>query len=371
MAPPRVLLLNERDPSHPLAGGAEIHVAEIFQRLAASGFEVTQLSCRHRGASEREMIGGVDVRRLGRIRAYYPRVAWICARETAAGRYDVVVECLNKVPFYSPLYSSAPVLPLCHHLFGEVAFQQVAWPLAATVWASERLVPMVYRSRPFITISESTRDDLVARGISPDSIRVSHCGTTPCAVPIDLEKRRPRRVAYVGRLQTYKRVDMLLRAGALLTERFPDLELVVIGRGPARAGLERLAEELGVKERTRFTGFVSDQERDAILSECRVAVCASPKEGWGLTVIECNRAGTPVVATDAPGLRDSVRDGETGILVKGDQPADFANALATLLGDDAFALQMARSAFEWSKHFDWDRAAADMAEAISEAGERG
>ena len=102
MALPRVLLLNERDPSHPLAGGAEIHVAEIFQRLAASGYEVTQLSCRPRGASAREVIGGVDVRRLGRIRAYYPRVAWTCARETAAGRYEDATRRLRRATVRAP-----------------------------------------------------------------------------------------------------------------------------------------------------------------------------------------------------------------------------------------------------------------------------
>ena len=149
----RVLVLNERDPAHPSAGGAEIHLAEIFGRLAARGYEITLAASRFRGAAAREHLDGLEVRRLGRLPAYYPRVAWTTARETRRGRYDVVVECLNKLPFYAPLYSAAPVLALCHHLFGEVAFQQVAWPVAATVWAAERLIPPLYRSLPFVAIS--------------------------------------------------------------------------------------------------------------------------------------------------------------------------------------------------------------------------
>ena len=165
-SPARVLILNERDPLHPRAGGAELHVAEIFGRLAGRGYEVSLLASTPPGASEREDVDGIDVRRLGRLRHYYIRAAAACARETRAGSFDIVVECLNKVPFYSPLYSRAPVLALCHHLFGETAFQQVPWPLAAAVWTAERFIPAVYRGRPFVTISASSRDDLIERGIA-------------------------------------------------------------------------------------------------------------------------------------------------------------------------------------------------------------
>jgi glycosyltransferase involved in cell wall biosynthesis len=140
----------------------------------------------------------------------------------------------------------------------------------------------------------------------------------------------------------------------------------VIGRGSARAELEELTKELGIGERTRFTGFVSDEERDALLAQCRVCVCASPKEGWGLTVIESNSAGTPVVATDAPGLRDSIRNGRTGFLVESGNVEAFAERIGELLGDDELAVRMSRQALEWSKGFDWDRSASEMAEALDD-----
>ncbi|MCZ6464201.1 MAG: glycosyltransferase family 4 protein, partial [Proteobacteria bacterium] len=271
--PCRVLVLNERDRLHPKAGGAEVHVAEIFRRLTERGYEVTQLACRFGDVPPRERLDGMDVHRIGRLPFYYPRVAFRCARETEAGHYDVVVECLNKVPFYSPVYSRVPVLALCHHLFGEVAFQQVAFPIAATVWMAERFVPWVYRGRPFLAISESSRDDLVARGIPASDVRVSHPGIDPSPLAIDLDKPRAHRIAYIGRLEPYKRIDLMLRAAALLRDRFPRMELVVIGRGTAQPSLEKLASDLGLRERVTFTGFVSDEERDARLSECRLAVC--------------------------------------------------------------------------------------------------
>ncbi|MEN8184412.1 MAG: glycosyltransferase family 4 protein, partial [Myxococcota bacterium] len=127
------------------------------------------------------------------------------------------------------------------------------------------------------------------------------------------------------------------------------------------------ARELGLEGRARFTGFVSDRTRDELLAGSRLAVCASPKEGWGITVIEANAAGTPVVARDAPGLRDSVRHGETGLLVAGDRVEGFAEAIARLLSDDGLSLRMSRAALAWSKQFGWDRAASEMAEAIDQA----
>lgn len=360
----RVLVLNERDLRHPLAGGAELHVSEIFRRLHGHGYDVTLASSSFAGSPPEEVVDGLAVRRFGRLPFYYPRVALACAQGTRRGDFDVVVECLNKVPFFSPLYSSAPVLALCHHLFGEVAFRQVAWPIAAAVWASERLIPPLYRGLSFITISESSRDDLVARGIPAADVRVSHCGVERTEIEVDVDRVRPRRVAYMGRLAAYKRVDVLLRAMARLSDRFPTAEVVVVGRGAARPSLEKLANELGIADRVCFTGFLPDDERDALLADSRVCVCASEKEGWGLTVIEANRVGTPVVASDVPGLRDSVRDGTTGLLAPYGDVEAFASAIGRLLDDDALALQMSREALRWSENFDWDRAASEMGEAI-------
>lgn len=360
----RVLVLNERDPLHPKAGGAEIHVAEIFKRLAARGHEITLAATSYPGCEPEHDLDGMRVWHLGPIPLYYPRIAFETLRRTSRGEYDVVVECLNKVPFYSPVYSRVPVLAICHHLFGEVAFQQVSWPVAATVWLSERLIPPLYRQPDFVTISQSSKKDLVLRGIPERRIEVSHCGIDRPALEVDPSKTRRMRVSYVGRLEAYKHVDVMLRACAALTARFPELELYVIGRGVAREPLEALARELGIEDRTTFTGFVSDDERDRLLAETRVCVCPSEKEGWGLTIIESNALGTPVVATDADGLRDSVRDGETGYLVPLRDVDGFREKIAMLLEDDALSTEMSERALAWSRTFDWDIAADEMSAAL-------
>ena len=369
--PRRILVLNERDPRHPRAGGAEIHVAQIFSRLVEGGHSVHQYSSGFPGGAAREVLDGVgrgiQIERVRPLARYYAGVPGRLLRTRRDEPFDVVVECLNKVPFYAPLLARVPVLALCHHLFGEVAFAQVSMPIAAAVWLSERGLRPVYRDVPFLAISESTRDDLIARGIAADRIEVSHPGIERPRLAVDLESPRPCRVTYVGRLEAYKRVDVFLRAAAQLVERFPDLEIIVIGHGRERPDLETLAHRLDLADRTRFTGFLEDAERDEILAGSLACVFPSEKEGWGLTVIEANALGTPVVASDAPGLRDSVRDGVTGILARPGDPEAFADGLARLLEDTPETRAMRRAAYEWSRRFDWDRAAADMENAIESA----
>lgn len=364
----RLLVLNERDPAHPRAGGAEIHVARIFSRLAARSWRVTWLATGFRGAAKREAIDGITIERGGPLPLYYARVPFRVRSATGRGEFDLVVDCLNKIPYYAPLYARAPVLALCHHLFGEVAFAQASWPIAAAVVLAESGLARAYRRTPFLAISPSTAADLAARGLPSDLVDVSLPGIDPPRYAVDPAAHRPPRLAYVGRLERYKHVDVMLRAGARLVERCPDLELLVIGRGAERARLERLARELGLAGRTRFTGFVPESERDALLAGARVCVFPSDKEGWGLTVIEANALGTPVVARDAPGLRDSVRHGETGRLVADDAPIEsWVEAIGALLVEDDAAVALRGRCLAWSQRFDWDRAADETEAAILRA----
>jgi len=381
----RILLLNERDLGHPRAGGAEIHLSRIFSRLVARGHAVTQYSSGFPGGDRLTEIEGVSIERRGPLPVYYASVPGRVRAAVKSSEFDLVVECLNKIPFYTPLYCRLPILAICHHLFGRVAFDQVAFPIAAAVVLAESGIPRAYRDTFFVAISDSTREDLVERGIAPEHIVVSPPGIDPPAFEVDPRADRPPRATYVGRLERYKRVDLLLRAGALLVDRFQNLEILIIGRGPERQRLEELARDLGLEGRTRFTGFIEDRERDALLAGSRVCAFPSEKEGFGLTVIEANALGTPVVARNAPGLRDSIRHGTTGLLIDPPDPATrgrgrgggrgsdatdearcYADAMSMLMTDREEALEMRGACLEWSRRFDWDRATDDMEAAIEQ-----
>jgi glycosyltransferase involved in cell wall biosynthesis len=227
--------------------------------------------------------------------------------------------------------------------------------VGAVVWAHEAFLPFVFRRTPFLAISESTRDDLVRRGIDRARIAVVRCGLEQDAYAVTSppEDRAPV-VSFLGRLRKYKGAQHVLNAFPAVLASVPEARLDVIGDGPYRGTLERLAGRLGVAGRVRFRGALAHEAKVAALNEAQVATCPSPKEGWGLTVIEANACGVPVVASRSPGLVESVREGETGLLVPhGDVPA-LAAAVTRLLRDRAERLRMAAAARRWAATCDWE-----------------
>ncbi|HEX5009897.1 MAG TPA: glycosyltransferase family 4 protein [Planctomycetota bacterium] len=364
--PLRVLLLNERCHRNPLAGGAETHLFEIFGRLAARGVRTELLCCGFPGAAARDEHRGVAISRVGTRLSFYARVTSEARRRLAAGEVDLIVEAHNKVPFLSPLWSGGtPVLVIHHHLHGWTAFRQVAPPIAAASVALEALIPRVYRRVPMLTISASSKSDLVRRGVPEAHIDVVPCGLQP-QQPGDLLEREPL-VVSLGRLEPYKRIDLLLRAFPVVLEAIPAARLVVIGRGQQEARLRKLARRLQIAESVHFTGFASEEKKLAWLKRAALLVQCSTREGFGLTVVEAYSCGTPVVATDVPGLRDTVQDGVTGLLVRQARPGALAAAITKLLADEELRRRMSRRALAWSANFDWEESASAVLRAIRRA----
>ncbi len=356
----KLLILNERDIRHPWAGGAELHIAEMARQFVAAGYAPTLLCTRFPGAAAQEDQDGLRVRRFGNRLTYYLQLPFAVRRELRVPG-TVIIEHLNKIPFFTPWYSGAPVILLTHHLFGGTAFQQVAAPIAAAVWAAEKLIPVAYRGRPFIAVSPSTRDDLVARGIPVDSIVM-----VPNGLNHELYNARGRvadpnpTILVLGRVEFYKRIDLVLQAAQRLLPQLPSLRVVVVGDGGARKSLEQMAADLRIESSVTFAGFVSDAQKVAAIQRAHVVANVSEKEGWGLTVLEANACGLPAVASDVPGLRDAVRDGETGLLVPYGDVDALTTALRRVLTDAPYRDNLGRGAFAWAQRFSWRQSAADV-----------
>ncbi len=284
-------------------------------------------------------------------------------------RFDAVIEDINKLPFFAPSWARAPVLAVVPHLFGTTVFQETDWAQGSYVLAHEALIPHLYRHTPFIAISPSTRDDLVARGIPASHVSVVHCGLDHARFRPTAPKAARPTVVFLGRLRRYKGVDTLLEAFATLARGLPEAVLDIVGDGPHKGALEAHASRLGLAGgeggAVRFRGFVPAAEKVALLSSAHVAVCPSPKEGWGLTVVEANACGTAVVASNSPGLVDSVKDGVTGLLVPhGDAPA-LAQAIRRVLDDTALRGRLESEGRAWAATFTWERCA-DESHAVLE-----
>jgi glycosyltransferase involved in cell wall biosynthesis len=353
----RVLVVNWQDRENPHAGGAEIHLHEIFGRLAACGHEVTLLCSGWPGAPPRTTLDGIAVHRVGSrhtfqfvARRYYRRVL-------AANAYDVLVEDINKVPLWTPRWGAKRTVALVPHLFGTTVFQEVSPPLALAVWMQERPIGLIYRSVPFEAISESTASDLAARGIPRSRIAVIHPGIDTLAyTPAPAERSPVPLVVYLGRLKRYKRVDLIIRAFADM--KHPTAQLAIAGTGDHRPALEALAASLDLGERVKFLGFISEAQKVALLRSAWVLAFTSPKEGWGITNLEAAACATPVVASSSPGLRESVVDGETGFLVPhGDLPA-LVRALNRVVSDRSLVETLGAAGRKFAECFTWESAAA-------------
>jgi glycosyltransferase involved in cell wall biosynthesis len=244
-------------------------------------------------------------------------------------------------------------------LFGTTAFAEASWPVAALVWATERLIPRAYRRAFFHAISDSTRDDLITRGVDPGRIEVIHPGVDAARYVPDHGTPRAQipTFLYVGRLKRYKGVEVALRALAEAQRRRPELVFEIAGQGDDRPRLERCARDLGLDGSVRFLGFVGEAEKLRLLRRAWAVVFPSPKEGWGLSNVEAAACGTPALASDSPGLRESVRHGETGYLVPHGDARGLATRMLELAADPARVERLGQAARRFAERLSWERAA--------------
>ena len=362
----RLLVVNWQDLENPLAGGAEVHLQENLKRLAAVGFDVTLLCSSFKGAAPEAQWEGVRIlRRGGRFDFNWRVPLWIrglVRQET----FDLLIEDINKIPFYSPLYQPLPVLAVVPHLFATTVFHEINFLLASYIYACEYPVRWAYRGVPFTVISDSTRDDLVERGFKAGDVEVIHCGIDKSLYRVDPEiaKSADPLVLYLGRLKKYKSVQHLISAFAGLRREFPTAKLLVVGDGTYRGALEQHVQKLGLMDHITFTGFIPSADKVRYLQQAWIAVCPSLKEGWGLTNIEANACGTAVIAADVPGLRDSVQHGTNGYLYPYGDVLALSQSLHRLLNDSAERRLLQEGAVTWAKRFDWDHAAQRLAKLI-------
>lgn len=350
----RVLLLNWRDTGHPEGGGAENVLERMATGLHKAGHRVEVRCARYAGAPAREEVDGVHVVRRGGRFTVYLHTAAALARHRR--RWDVVVDVQNGMPFWSPLFTRAPVVNVTHHLHREQwqvifgrAFGRVGW------WLESRVAPQVYRRCRYVTVSQATRLDLARLGIEPSRVAVIYNGIDAPVLPLDAAAwpRDPSpSLLVLGRLVPHKRVELALRAVAELRPRWPGLTLTVVGQGYWDEQLRAEAERLGVADAVRFTGHVDDATKHRLLAGAWLHLLPSVKEGWGLAVVEAAAHGTPTVAfSSAGGPRESVVHGSTGLLVEDE--AGFVDAVRTLLADDAQRSRLSQAATAYAARFSW------------------
>jgi len=359
----KILLVNWNDRENPQAGGAEIHLHELFGRIASSGtgggHDVHLIASGWPGCAPRAVVDGMQVTRIGGRHSFALRGRGAVRRALRAQPFDVVIEDINKLPLFLPMLTSLPFVAIVPHLFGTTAFAEASPPMATVVWAAELPIPWIYRRAAFHTISESTRDDLVRRGVSKERIVVIHPGVDSQAYRPDPATPRAAHPTflYLGRLKRYKGVEFALRALAIARAARPDMTLDICGQGDDRPRLERLAGALGLRDAVRFLGYVPEEEKKRLLRRAWAVVFPSPKEGWGITNVEAAASGTPALASDSAGLRESVQHQITGYLVPHGDAQGLADRMLALAADPAAVERLGRAARTFAEGLSWDAAA--------------
>ncbi len=349
----RVLIFTWRDAGHPEAGGSETYVERVCDVLVELGHEITIFTAGYDGASRSEQRAGrTYLRRGGRYSVYVMAAAHLFA---ARGRYDVVLDVQNGVPFWTPLWTRIPTVNLVHHVHRE-QWPEVFGPVSSRIgwWLESRAAPKVYSGRDYVTVSDATRQELVPLGIRAEQISVVHGGNDLPDKDGDaaIGKSAYPSMVVLGRLVPHKRVELALEAVALHRAAHPELRLTIVGHGYWEADLKSRARDLGVSDAVRFTGFVSEDVKHSLLAESWLQLLPSVKEGWGLVVLEAGLHGTPTVAFRAAGgTTESVLDLATGLLA--DNDTDFLNHVGLLLADQELREELGRAARDHAHKFSW------------------
>ena len=376
----RILLLCWRDGSHPQGGGSERYLEHVAAGLAAEGHTVVYRTSRSAGAARTEVTdAGVTVSRAGGRFTVYPRaLAAIAAGRLGLGplgarrRPDAVVDTQNGVPFFARLVTRAPVVVLVHHIHRE------QWPVAGWLvarlgwWVESWLSPRVHARSQFVTVSLPSADELAGLGVDHARIAVVRNGLDPLPAPPGGRGGAPtgRRLVVLSRLVPHKHVEDALEVLAALRPTHPDLVLDVVGSGWWADRLREHADRLGLTAdgSVVFHGHVDEATKHRILAGADIHLMPSRKEGWGLAVSEAGQHAVPTVGYHhAAGLRDSIDDGETGLLVDGVDA--MADATRGLLADEAARARLGGAARRKAARLSWPATAAAMGEVLRAAGE--
>jgi glycosyltransferase involved in cell wall biosynthesis len=356
-----ILVINWRDILNPEAGGAEIYYHEIFKRLVHRGFDVTVLA--HSFDKEKEVIyEGIKTIRIGNKYLFnYSVIPWLIKN---SNKYNMIIEDLNKVPFFTPLFVRRPRLHMVMHFFGKSIFQETNFILASYIYLMEKLFSPVYKKESFVAISRSTREDIVKAGVPEEHVHIVEPGIDTSFFHPTVPKASSPVLAYVGRLMKYKNVQFLIRSLPVLKREIPEVKLEIAGSGDYLEELKKIAEISGVADLVSFLGRIDESTKRDFLSRATIFVNPSAKEGWGINNIEANLCGTVSLSSNVEGLRDSVQDEVTGLLYEPGNIDDFCSKAVTLLKSNELRERLQENALDYAKSLDWDIIAGKMEDVI-------
>ncbi len=332
-----VLILNRRCIRHPEKGGSEAYTLDFAKILIEQGHNVEWFSSRANGLKDREEIEGIRfVRKGNELTTHFHGLLYALKRKEW-----LIVDVFNGIGFFTFFMKNSIILIFqTYNEFWTTELGTIGYPFKLI----EKILLRLYRNKPAITISDSTSQDL--REIGFTDVKIIH----PCITinPLDHvpEKESTLKLVYLGRLKKTKNPEDAIRAFLLVREKIKDAKLCIVGDGPLSVSLkEKYKNEKGVF----FLGYLNNEKKYEYLKKAHFLLIPSIREGWGMVVIEANAMGTPAIGYKVKGLQDSIKDGDTGILVSGCE----AMALKVLehWTDRQKYYKLCKQALEWAREF--------------------
>ena len=366
----RVLWIQWRDIKHPWSGGAEVYMHEICKRLTRMGIMVHAVTSWFPGLKIYEELDGYSIERIGshdNFILYVPKVL-----KRYSDSFDVIVEDMSKSPLLTPilrLNKRIPVVGIVHHLNREIYFRELPPLRALIAFMLESFMPILYTHLPgtiLVTVSKSTKEELIRLGADKNKIVIIPNAINSGEVNDinDIDKYPEPTVIYFTRIKGYKQPHHVLLAFKRLLRLVPNARLILAGKGSEI--LSGYVERMGLREFTEIYGEIDEKTKIKLLCKSWVLVQTSRKEGFGITVLEAAACKTPTVAYNVPGLRDSVKHMETGILVEPGSIKELSEAIIRLLRDESLRKRLSEKAFNYSKTFSWESSARTFYEVLKD-----
>ncbi len=364
----KIVWFSWKDIRHPQAGGAELLSWQIMRRLAKDGHDVRLITARYNGAAAQENIEGVEIYRTGGRYSVYLKSRALY-KKTMSGWPELVIDEMNTLPFFAAFYTNSRSVLLTYQLARSVWFYQLVFPFSLAGFLIEPIYLRILAAKyPLvITESESTRQDLTHYGFDKNKVHIFRAGIEMPPLNNLAPKADLSHVLSLGSIRPMKRTLHAVQGFEKARDTNPKLYLTLAGDDSGRYAQKVInyIKHSRHAEAIKVAGRVSAEERIKLMRTAAVILVTSIKEGWGLIVTEANSQGTPAIAYDTDGLRDSIKNGLTGTLVKAADTTSLGQAISELLNDPAAYNKMREQALQDSRQYTFKNSYADFVKSLS------
>lgn len=349
-----ILIFNWRDPKNPKAGGAEAVTMQHAKEWAKKGHNVTWFTSAFPNSLKQEVTDGVNIIRKGNSLGVYMHAPFYYF--FGGEKFDLVIDEIHGLPFFTPLYVRKAKIAFIHEVAQEIWDYMYPFPLNIFGRVFESIYFKLYKNIPFWTDAPSTIDDLVKFGINRKL-----CKAIPCPIENKTLDRLPVKediptFIFVSRIVKMKGIEEVIKAFSYIKTEEKNARLWIVGGGEKGyvMGLKKMVSDLGIAKNVIFFGITSNQKKLELMRKAHLLIHASVREGWGLVVLEGSSQGTPTVAYNVSGLKDSVQNGKTGIIVSQNLPKELAKEALLLLNNKEKYRLFQVNGLSWVKSLTWE-----------------